>query len=168
MGRKGLILRAIEMRATGERWSTIADVLGIPKSTLGDWVRSEGIPPASRVVRLPASVVAEYEDGASIETLARTYECSVAVVRRHLQRAGIALRSTVEAVALYHGHATALGDLPAEQIVADYEGGASLRALGIRYGAPHTSIRRLLLARGVPLRGMSEAARQRGRQPEGR
>lgn len=79
-------------------------------------------------------ITAEYESGASVASLAKTYGVSDVTILGLLRRHGVELRTKQS--------------LPAEEVIAQYREGASLADLAQTHGVSVTTIRRVMGASG--------------------
>jgi transposase-like protein len=102
------------------------------------------VPPRRLLVGQEAEVAAAYRAGATIEVLAERHGCSTESIRSVLHDASVGLRA--------RGPRSPLAGAEAD-VVAAYEAGATLRELAERFGANARTIRKVLLDRGVPMRG---------------
>ena len=101
------------------------------------------MPPRRLLVGQEAELVAAYEAGATVESLAAEHGCSVTTVRDVLAAEGVELRA--------RGPRSPLDGREAEVATA-YEGGATVRDLAERFGANQRTIRKVLAGEGVVMR----------------
>lgn len=102
-----------------------------------------------------AQLVAEYLAGDSTRTIGTRHRISHATVAYRLRRLGV-LRKRGPVLKLRTAPRKRRRSPPPQAlidlIVAGYQSGATLRALGERYHYSHTSIKDILAAAGVPRR----------------
>ena len=99
------------------------------------------LPPTSVRDKTPTQrVVASYQAGKSQRQVAAALGIHVQTVRQHLRRAGVVVRTT----------RTVLSDSDLAEALAMANDGASLRALGRRFGVAHTTMARVLEREGAP------------------
>ena len=87
-----------------------------------------------------AQLVAEYQAGADMNTLAHTYGVHRHSVRNHLSKAGVEVRRL------------GLTEPQVTEAVRLYLAGQSLAKLGETFGCDHTTVRRALLKHGLVMR----------------
>lgn len=101
--------------------------------------------PRSPDSALPSEkVIAEYESGTSVSTLAMAYGVSDVTVLGLLRRHGVKLRTSQ--------------NLPAEEVITRYRQGDSLAILAQHYGVSVKTIQRLMKAHGVERRSSAPQA----------
>lgn len=116
-------------------------------------------------------IARRYAEGESCPEIAVDYGVGGDTIRLWLVRHGVTLRSCSEAARLREARARAQRrpktyDLDMEGVVARYvKAGMSYAAIGVLYGVSGSTIRRRLIAAGVPLRGLAGAARVRASPP---
>jgi len=101
------------------------------------------VPPRRLLVGQEGDVVRAYEAGATIIELAARFDCSRTTIADVLRDRGVELRA--------RGPRSPLEGREAE-VVAAYEGGASVRELVERFGANQRTIRKVLGDAGVVMR----------------
>lgn len=95
----------------------------------------------------------EYKTGDSLELLANRYNCSPGLIRRHLIRNGVIIRSLSEALKVSNNIYRV--NIPLS-VCEEYESGSTLIDLGIKYNCHSSTIRRRLISYGVKLRSKVE------------
>lgn len=100
-------------------------------------------------------VVARFQGGASVISLATEFGCSQGTITATLRRHKIAPRSRKENAS----RAKVLSAEAEEAVVSGYQQGASLEALAQKFACSPVTVRNTLIRRGVPRRGMGRAAK---------
>lgn len=108
----------------------------------------------SRAVDLPAEqIVREYREGSSLAKIAAAHGTSDSTVGKLLDSLGVERRPRSWKLGTYDRSTRSDTDsLPAEQIISEYKGGATLAKLAEAYEVSNTAIVNLLKAHGVERR----------------
>jgi transposase-like protein len=101
------------------------------------------VPPRRLLVGSEPEVVAAYEAGETIESLARRHGCSTESIRSLLHARGVRTRP--------RGSPSPLVGREGE-VAAAYREGATIRELVDRFGVNARTVRKVLSAEGVPMR----------------
>lgn len=104
----------------------------------------------------PDELARRYLAGESTPTLAAAFGCSIATIARLLTRHDVRLRSIRAAAALAKGVVLDVDDLSSR-----YLAGESVKSLAATTGVSRPTIKRRLVAAGIPLRQRSDASRTR-------
>lgn len=174
----------------GKSGPTLAREHGIEVSTVYAALERAGVPRRQRNLNLdPKPIVGAYRAGASTLDLASLYNVSVGTIQNVLRRAGMELRAsdakppnlTDRRVATLRNvgftdeqieqmqarrdptRSRIISPDDANDIIAAYQAGESLRSLADQYGTSYETIRRTLLRNGAELRGPGRAPE---RQPQ--
>lgn len=102
------------------------------------------------------------DDGVSLYRLARTHHASPGYIRRLLRDAGVTIRTAYPRQEVVAAIVAEDGD----EIERRYRQGESAASLARAYGVASGTLRRILIDRGVPRRGIIEARRLRARQQQ--
>jgi len=118
----------------------------------------ESGPKVAQVVRVPHStrqfrfsdeqrqaVIAAYEAGATMASLAKHHGVNRATISRLLRKSGVATRKSRR-----------IRQVEIDRAIQLYEGGLSLQKIGDQLGWDHKTIYRHLKIRGVAMRGPSD------------
>lgn len=95
-----------------------------------------------------------YQAGEPISQIAESLGVADAVVKRRLVANGCPIRTNSEAQRLRYG----VTEVDDDAIVAAYRDGASCKAVATRFGISRPTIASILVRRGIPVRGRSEAS----------
>jgi len=139
----------------GASVQALAAGAGISEYTLKNYVMARGVAirnPSRRNRELPArgaELVAAYEAGATLKDLAARTGISWESIRAYLADHGVTIRRGPP------GRAQAVLEAHGAGLVAAYEAGTSLAALGAAVGVSGESVRWFLVSRGVTIRRSS-------------
>lgn len=128
--------KAIERYLAGEPYAELLSDFGISSTTLHRERKRRGIPPRRHHVLDVAPLIAAYEAGESEYSLSQRLGVSRNVVRRHLEDAGIAIRSC-----------SAAGLVRAEQMTPDERAAQAASAHAAVRGVAHSEERLVERAR---------------------
>lgn len=91
----------------------------------------------NRILPPDEQVAKEYRDGLSAYEIAREYGVSESNARAAIKRTGTKMRNPSAAM---KGKQPLLADLPMQEVVEAYDGGATIAELGNRYGVHYSTI----------------------------
>lgn len=103
----------------------------------------------AQMIELPIDkIIDEYNNGMDTVILAEKYGCHSNTIRNRLKKAGVVLRHISEIKTIV---------LPMDDIITEYNSGASTTIIGEKYGCNRVTIRNKLIERGITIRSGLEA-----------